>query len=139
MKTKLHLKFPAELTGSPITYDLIKKFDLKLNILKAEIDYNLVGNILFEIDGKSSNIASAIEYLENRNIESDLIPTTILIDKEKCNECGLCTSVCKIKALSISPPNWNLEFNSNKCVGCNHCIEVCPTRAISNFYFPENY
>lgn len=135
MRTKLHLKFPSELTNTPLTYDLIKKFNLKLNILKAEIDFNLIGNILFDVDGKSTDIAKAIEYLEQNNIESDLIPTTILINEEKCNECGLCTSVCKIKALTINEPHWELKFDSNKCVGCNHCIEVCPSRAISNFYF----
>jgi ferredoxin len=59
--------------------------------------------------------------------------TKILINKETCNDCGLCTSVCKINALNISPPNWELNFDFNKCVGCNNCIEVCPTRSISTF------
>lgn len=131
MKTKLLLKFPASLTNTPITYDLIKAHDLKLNILKANIDFNLVGTLLFDVEGESKNIADAIKNLEDKGIYVDLLSSTICIDEGKCNECGLCTSVCLVKALSIKSPEFDLKFDSSKCVGCNHCIEVCPSRAIS--------
>ena len=51
MITKLQITFPANLTNTPLTYRLIKEFDLMVNILKADIDFNNVGHILYEIKG----------------------------------------------------------------------------------------
>jgi ferredoxin len=136
MKTKLHMRFPAALTTTPVTYELIRTFDLKLNILKANIDFNLIGTILYDVEGSSKNIADALAYLEAEGLEIDLIPSVITIDEKRCTDCGLCTSVCGIKALTIAAPDWKLNFDSGKCIGCNHCIPVCPTRAISGL-MPE--
>lgn len=131
MKTKLYMRFPAALTNTPVTYELIKHFDLKLNILKANIDFNLMGSILYDIEGPSKAIADALAYLQDLGLNAELIPSVITIDENRCTDCGLCTSVCGIKALTIGAPDWKLSFDPAKCVGCNHCIPVCPSRAIS--------
>ena len=133
MKSKLLLTFPSDLTMSPITYDLIKKYDLKLNILKANIDFNMVGTLGFDVDGNSMSIAAAIEYLEGLGIIVDLLSNSISIDEKRCNQCGLCTSVCRVKALTINGPDFDLKFDGSRCVSCNHCVSVCPTRSISPF------
>ena len=131
MKTKLFMQFPAALTTTPVTYELVKNFDLKPNILKANIDFNLVGTILYDLEGSSQNIADAVAYLEKLGLTVSLIPTTITIDEKRCTDCGLCTSVCGVDALTIAAPDWKLQFDEMKCVGCNHCIPVCPSRAIA--------
>lgn len=136
MKTKLHMRFPAALTNTPVTYELIRTYDLKLNILKANIDFNLIGTILYDVEGSSKNIADALKFLEAEGLEVDLIPSIITINETRCTDCGLCTSVCGIRALTISEPEWKLNFDASKCIGCSHCISVCPTRAISGL-FPE--
>lgn len=43
MKEMLLFEFPKEESGHAITYDLIKKYDLKINIIRASIDYNASG------------------------------------------------------------------------------------------------
>ncbi|MCK5764000.1 MAG: 4Fe-4S binding protein [Clostridiales bacterium] len=130
MKTKLKITFPASLTDTPLTYLLIKKFDLKVNILKADIDFNNVGHILYEFTGDQDKIQSTIEYIKSLGIACESIKSTIKIDENLCTDCGLCTSVCFSKSLSIGAPDWTLSFDTDKCIGCNHCIPFCPSRAI---------
>lgn len=132
MRTKMILKFPNTMIKTPITYELVKRYDLRINILKAEINYKLEGYLIFDIDGNSKNIAEALEYLDLIGVSADLVTNTIYIDSEKCVHCGLCTSVCSVRALSMDKTNWNLKYIEEKCVGCNRCISACPTRAITS-------
>ena len=130
MITKLQITFPANLTNTPLTYRLIKEFDLMVNILKADIDFNNVGHILYEIKGDRKIIESIVDELEDIGLICHLIRSTIEISNEKCTNCGVCTSICLNEALVIGEPDWELNFNPDLCIGCNHCISICPSQAI---------
>lgn len=132
MRTKMILKFPNSIINEPITYQLVKKYDLRINILKADINYKLEGYLVFDVDGNSKNIALSLDYLKNLGVDADLISNTIVIDTDKCVDCGVCTGVCGVKALTMNRDTWKLEYEEEKCVGCNRCVTTCPTRAISN-------
>ena len=55
----------------------------------------------------------------------------IRINKEKCNGCGLCVSVCKDFGLQIIDGKVALtETPLFGCVACGHCMAICPTGAI---------
>ena len=45
-------------------------------------------------------------------------------DKEKCEYCMQCFSVCPVKAIGK-----DLEVDANKCLGCGLCVYHCPTGA----------
>ncbi len=47
-----------------------------------------------------------------------------IIDQEKCEECGLCQTVCKFEAIS------NYEIDQLSCEGCGFCFRICPYEAI---------
>ncbi len=130
MKNKVMLSFPADVTNTPVTYVLVKEFDLKVNILRASINYNMKGSLLVELEGASDNFAKAIKYLETTGVEADFVHPVINIDDEKCVHCGLCTSVCSTRALSLDNETAMLSFEQERCVGCNLCINVCTTQAI---------
>lgn len=130
MKTKLKITFPAHLTSTPLTYILVKEFDLMINILKADIDFNHIGNILYEITGEIDKIDLTLKHLKTLGVKCELIKSTIAIDEKLCTDCGLCISVCFSQALTIGGPDWALDFDTDKCVGCNYCVPVCPSRAI---------
>jgi len=56
----------------------------------------------------------------------------ILIDREKCNGCGLCVEVCK--DFSIILKNGKAEVSDAPffgCIGCGHCMAICPQDAIT--------
>ena len=55
----------------------------------------------------------------------------IRINKEICNGCGLCVSVCKDFGLQITDEKVALtETPLFGCVACGHCMAICPTGAI---------
>lgn len=131
MKNKVMLRFPAEATNNPIVYELVKRFDLRVNILRASINYNMKGTLLIDLEGTSENFAKALNYLDHEGIDADFVHPIIRIDHDTCVDCGLCTSVCASRALTIATPDSGLEFLQERCVGCNLCMKVCPTRSIS--------
>ena len=51
-----------------------------------------------------------------------------ILEKEKCNKCGLCWIYCP--DLSVSR-NDDYEINYDYCKGCGICAEECPTGAIT--------
>lgn len=130
MQTKLLLKFGPETVNHPAVYDLIKKYDLHLNILKASINYNMKGELLMDVTGDSDRITEAMTFLEGLGIQVDFVLKSIRVDEKTCVHCGICTSVCSSRALFLGEDAL-LKFEQNRCVGCNLCIKACPSRAIS--------
>ncbi len=52
------------------------------------------------------------------------------IDQEKCNQCGLCISVCSCGAL-VLVENLIRIIDTEECGWCTLCEVVCPTGAIT--------
>ena len=130
MKTKVLLSFPAQLANNPITYELVKRYDLKINILKASIGYNIEGMLLLELEGSEQNITGGIDFLNTIGIKVDPYHTKITIREKDCVNCGACTSVCPSGALSMDDTSWTLAFEAANCLGCNLCVNSCPLRAL---------
>ena len=53
-----------------------------------------------------------------------------IIDREKCNGCGLCISVCSCNALVLID-NMIKIMETVECDWCTQCEVVCPTGAIA--------
>ncbi len=53
-----------------------------------------------------------------------------LIDKEKCDGCGLCISACFCGAL-VMVNNKVIVIETEECGWCTVCEAICPTGAIS--------
>lgn len=51
------------------------------------------------------------------------------VDKEKCNYCGRCSTVCAYNAIAVVP-SYVLMF-PELCHGCGACSYFCPERAIT--------
>ncbi len=58
---------------------------------------------------------------------------SLLIDGEKCNNCGMCLAECTYKLLQIvekeSLPSW-VDGAEDMCINCGHCVAVCPGGAL---------
>lgn len=48
-----------------------------------------------------------------------------VVDRETCNECGLCQMYCPDGAISV-----DLVIDLDYCKGCGICAEECPKKAI---------
>lgn len=53
-----------------------------------------------------------------------------ILDKEKCNKCGLCWFSCPDAAIKLLEDGY-YEADLYYCKGCGICAKVCPTGAIT--------
>jgi pyruvate ferredoxin oxidoreductase delta subunit len=51
-----------------------------------------------------------------------------VIDKTKCNNCGICLIYCP--AHTITKVNGSIEVDLSYCKGCGICREECPRKAM---------
>ncbi len=130
IKRKLVLSFPENIVTKPITYKLVKEFNLEFNILRAEITPNMEGKMLIEIRGDKAQIDQAIEYLTDTGVSVQEAAKDIIIDMNQCVDCGICTSICITQALTLDSKSFKLKFNKDKCILCELCRDCCPVSAI---------
>lgn len=125
------LTFPPASTGEPITYNLIKKFDIMVNIVKADITPGKIGHLVMEMSGPARMLKEGMAYIREQNVDCQPIDKKIYYDQEQCIHCGACTSVCFAGALTMSNKTAMLSFDAEKCVVCELCLKSCPLKLFS--------
>lgn len=131
VKKKVVLNFPPELTDKPITYRLVKDFDLAINILRAKVTPQEEGRLLVELsNGNEKLLDQGLEYLREQGVGVQLLSQDIIWDEDKCVHCGACTAVCFSKAFALDKENFKVSFNCDKCIACELCLTACPVQAI---------
>ena len=56
--------------------------------------------------------------------------STLVLDKDKCIGCGLCTEVCPHAVFELDQKKAHIvDFNA--CMECGACVNNCPSEAIS--------
>jgi len=130
-KVKLSLIYPPDKVTRPITYHLVKDYDLRINILHADIGLNKMGKLVIDILGEEKNINDGLEFVENQGIEYKIFNRTIIWNEDNCVHCGACTAVCPSNALIMDSGEWTLTFDKEKCLICGLCVKACPLRVIN--------
>ncbi len=128
IKRRYILNFPPQSGDKPLSYQLVKEYDIRINILKAEVFPGKRGSLLLELQGTKENIKKGITYLTKQNVICESLEKRIQFQDEKCIDCGNCTAVCFAGALTMDKANWKLKFDKNKCVVCELCIPACPLK-----------
>lgn len=127
----LSLRFPKEIVNEPIAVNLVRKFDLTFNILKATIYPRKEGFAVLELSGHRKNFQRGVRYLKSLGIKVESIGQDIKRNEEICFQCGACTAVCPTGALYIRRPEMEVVFDSEKCSACELCVSACPARAMA--------
>ncbi|NLA95057.1 MAG: 4Fe-4S binding protein [Bacteroidales bacterium] len=128
MIKKVVVLFPADQASRPLIYELIRKYDIMISIIKADIDGRRSGKIVLEMNSDADHIRQAIDYMIESGMEVSPLESKIKFDDTKCINCGACTSSCLSGALIIKAPEWKLRFEPEKCVVCKLCITACPLK-----------
>lgn len=111
MNTKIYvLHFPKETGDKPIICEMVKKFDIEFNILKATILPGNDGLMVLELTGHKKNVKKSLEFLQNYGVKIEPISTIIRRDDELCIQCGACTGVCPTSALVVENLRWQSSF-----------------------------
>lgn len=126
----LLLRFPREIVNEAIVVNLVKRFDLSFNILKATIYPRKEGLMVLELTGRRGNYSSGVRYLRDLGVKVEGISQDIKRNEEKCFHCGACTAVCPTGALHIERPEMSVTFDKDKCSACELCVLVCPAKAM---------
>ena len=125
------LTFPPEATGEPITYNLIRKFDIMVNIVKADVSPGKIGHLVMEMTAPAKVLKEGMAYMEQQNVECVPIDRTITYREDLCIHCGACSAVCFAGALTMNKKTAELSFEPEKCVVCELCLTACPLKLFS--------
>lgn len=135
MEKKYLLSYPTEVVNKPIVYQLIKQFDLKLNILKAELYPGKESKLLISVNASATEIYQGLDYLSKSNISWVPVEQTIDFKEYDCVHCGTCSGVCFSGAIELRKDDSQIEFLPEKCIGCKLCVSACPLKLFEvNFY-----
>ncbi len=128
------LTFPPEVAQKALVCQLVKKFDLLFNILRAEISSQKQGAMAMEITAASRpDFNKGIQFLKQQGVQVSTPEHQIYKDEQICTHCGACTAVCPTQALYIQRPSMEVMFDKEKCSVCELCIVTCPSRAMGLF------
>jgi len=125
------LTFQPEATGEPITYNLIRKYDIMVNIINADVSPGKIGHLVMEMTAPAKVLREGMEYMKQQSVECVPIDRTITYKKDLCIHCGACSAVCFAGALTMNHTTAELTFEPEKCVVCELCLTACPLRLFS--------
>lgn len=132
MKTiKISLHYPLTSITVPLVSTLIKRFNIEMNILHADISLNKTGTLVADIKGEDQDVDAALSFIEEQGIQYKLFNKKLIWQEEFCVHCGACTAVCPSDALMMNRESWCLEFDKEKCLVCGLCTKACPLNVMS--------
>ena len=128
--TKVVLRFQPELAEQPITYKLIKEYDLMVNILRGHITPKEEGMLMLELTGTKKQLNQGMRFLERLGVETQKLSKDVRWLKDSCTHCTACTSLCPTQALSVDRDTMLVNFDKTRCIACEMCVVVCPYSAM---------
>jgi len=127
---RIVLHFPPVVTGQPITYQLMKDYNLAFNILKASIGSEDQGLMVLELSGEEKDYSRAVKFLNEKGVRIQPLVQDIRFIENNHVHCGACVGVCPSGALYHERPSMLVLLDPDKCVACGECVKACPVNGI---------
>ncbi|MFW9786018.1 MAG: Coenzyme F420 hydrogenase/dehydrogenase, beta subunit C-terminal domain, partial [Candidatus Heimdallarchaeota archaeon] len=77
-----------------------------------------------EVEEKEYFYRYQVKNLSEDFVEKYFEPVSIVFEAEVCCQCGWCSSICPVNAISVTSDL--LEIDEDKCMKCGLCFSVCP-------------
>lgn len=58
----------------------------------------------------------------------------IIIDNDKCDNCGDCADVCPMEVLILEDEKLTVN-EPDECSYCESCVDICPNECINRINF----
>jgi L-aspartate semialdehyde sulfurtransferase ferredoxin len=126
------LNFPRSLIGRPVLTDVIRRYDVEVNILRASITPHEDGRAFVIFDGDDLRIGDAFKYLEESGVTVILPSQKIIRDEERCTDCTACVGQCISKAITVDPETYRIAYHVDRCIACKLCIPACAFGALES-------
>lgn len=130
MKRRVILHIPSGLVSSPIISDLVRKYDITCNILRAQVMEDEEGMMMLELTAAKANLQEGIDSLLAMGIRVRELSRDIRRDEDICTHCGVCVGQCPTGALSVHEDTREVDFDPKKCILCELCVPACIYGAI---------
>ncbi len=130
-RKKIILTFPPATVGQPIAYNLVKIYDIKINIIKGKISPEEEGTLVVELEADQEVLQKGLDYIRDLGIAITPFEKEIQWNRERCTHCTACIPLCPTGAFQVDRTTMLVSFESSKCVACELCLKVCPFRAIA--------
>ena len=76
-KQRLWLMYPPKLITNPVIWELGHKFQVTTNVRQASVN-DEIGIVCLELNGKRSEIKSAIKWLESQGVKVEPIEINVI-------------------------------------------------------------
>ncbi len=129
-KKRIVLHFPPKLIAQPITYHLVKDYNLVFNILQARIMPNEEGLMVIELSGGNKDYNNGLKFIREQGIKVQTLKKDVRRNEARCTHCGVCVAICPTGALYTDPKTMKVIFDNTKCIACELCVPACPPRAM---------
>lgn len=137
-RMKLLIHFPRNTALEPVTYTLVKEYDVKINIIKAMVTNSAEGFLLIEATAEKESLKQAVKYLKEQGLKVEKNATGIYVDLQNCVHCGACIAACNVGALEMDETH-HLLMHREKCIECALCVRCCPGRHIRDVFRVETH
>jgi len=124
MKVLLH--YSSVTSKEPHIAKVILETKAMINIVRANV--SPVGGETV-LDVSDDEYEEVVELFRSRGVDVVLLPDPILLDEERCFQCGACVSICPTEVFSFEL-NWRVRLQGEKCIQCGVCISACPVAAL---------
>lgn len=130
MESKYRIDFNESNVLESVSYTLVSEFNLKPNVLRADIGGDGVGFMLLSVIGDETNIINGMRHLEEMGFTVRKLSGHISHDSERCWSCGACVSLCPSGSIYHNRETMEVRLNTETCIACGSCINACSVKAI---------
>ena len=124
--------FPEDLYDKPVVSQLVRDWNVEVNILQASITPQERGHMFAIVEADEAVLSSALSHMEGLGVTTVLPVQNLVWDEEKCVHCGACVGLCRPKAFRHDPVAARVVFDSSKCIACDRCIPACSSGAVES-------
>lgn len=130
MEKKFRIDFDESNVLESVTYTLVSEFNLRPNVLRADIGGDGVGFMLLSIVGEKEDIVRGMGHLRELGFMVRELNGHIFHDYSRCWSCGACVSLCPTRSIYHDPETMEVKLNMSTCIACGACINACSVKAI---------